>query len=785
MYLFFEYRRLDIVAKKKETNTTTSSLEERVRNYGSEIVQLDDVVDQVRQTKDMYIGRVSENAAFLTMVREIVQNSFDEILKGNAFSMDVYVTYDERTHQVIVSDNGRGIPIGKINTIFGTLHTSSNYKKELFNYSAGKNGCGACITNCLSKKFTVDTFISVDKAARHAEFNDGHIWSKGEQKIKCEDRQGTVISFIPNEDVIGMVTLEWRQVYDLLALMVPSMPIKTRVEFTGIDKTGKQYIETIMNKDGILTYIINTVDNPLIEPIYVTNDDGVHKVELMFTYDTIKEEHVTALNNTCPTDGGKHIDGAIDGITRFFRDYMNKIALNTNNKNKLTCTVQDIRVGLQLAISSFCINAEYNGQAKEILSAPEDMKPFVSQAVMLALNEWVKTHPNELQKLVKYFKEVIEMRTKQDKERVNLSKMFESSALSGLPQKYLKPNSRQGVELIIVEGDSAFGSARNVRDHAHQGILPSKGKILNVFDNPREKVLKNEELAGVLQILDAGYGKSFNLEKCKVDRVIIMADADPDGAHIRTLWLRFFALYTPGLLEAGRVFAALPPLYAIPEGKGYRYFGNELDFIKFIQKEFSKSVTLKTTVKGKPMTNAEVTKLLYNNDGYIQELLRVSANHAIDPYLLETIMINRKQTLKKFKDSIKKKYRFLDVEKSGDTIVLSGIANEKYHKVFFNEMLMKESVNICRYLDNANEVYIMNDKPATLCDIMSKFEDFKPPRLLRFKGLGEMNPDMLGLSTLRPDGDRTLVQYTVEDVHKEIEEMRYINSNKDLLLKED
>lgn len=762
----------------KKSNT---SLEDRVKNYSSEIKQISDFVEQVRQTPDVFIGKVKENAAFITMVREIFQNSVDEILKGNAFSPNIFLTYDERTHQVIVSDNGRGIPHGKIGIIFGTSHTSSNYVKEPYKYSAGKNGCGGSTTNALSSKFTVDSYVL--GKAKHAEFIEGHLWKKGEVDIPCEDKQGTVISFIPNETVIGQVTATWKDIYDLIALIVPSTPIGTHVEFTGIDKTGKQHIESIENRDGIITHLINMTQSPFIEPIIISNDDGTRKMEVAFTYDTGGEEEIVSLNNTCPTDGGTHVMGALDGITRYFRDYMNKIYLaNSKSKSKLTCTVNDIRQGLKLAISTFHLNALYNGQAKELLDN-DDMKPFVSQTIIAGLTEWSKSHSSELQKLCKYFKEVIEMRNKQDKDKVKLSSMFEASPLSGLPAKYLKPNSRHGIELIIVEGDSAFGSARNVRDHAHQGILPSKGKIPNVFEKTRAEALKNEELSGVLHIMDAGYGKNFNLDKCKVDRVIIMADADPDGAHIRTLWLRFFMLYCAPFVEAGRLFAALPPLYAIPIKGGYMYFGTKLDFVKYIQKEFSKACVIKS-IKGNTLKTSEVTRLLYNNSDYISELEKVSANHAIDPYLLEDILVNRKLPVNKFKSALLKKYRFLSFEKNGDTLVITGVANEKYHKVFVNGMLYKECENIIKYVDGSVNEFIMNDKVVSLYEVMRAFEGFKPPKISRFKGLGEMEPKMLGISTLRPDGDRTLVQYTVQSIEKELEEMRYINSNKDLLLKD-
>lgn len=767
-----------MATKKKEL-----SLEERAKNYGSEIQQISDFVAQVRQTPDVFIGKVKENAAFITMTREIFQNSIDEILKGNAFSPVIKVQYDERNHQVTVSDNGRGIPHGKIGVIFGESHTSSNYVKEPYKYSAGKNGCGGSTTNALSSKFTVDSYV-LGKAV-HVEFIEGHIWDKGEQKINCpKDAQGSVISFIPNEQVIGEVTSTWKDIYDLLAMITPSAPIGTVVQYTAIDKRGVKHNETIENKDGIITYLINMTQQPFIAPIIISNDDGTRKMDVAFTYDTSVEngdEAIISLNNTCPTDGGTHVIGCLDGITRYFRDYMNKIYLANNKNNKLTCTVGDIRQGLKLAVSTFHLKALYNGQAKELLDN-DDMKPFCSQTIMDGLNVWAQSHSGDLQKLCKYFKEVIEMRLRQDKEKVKLSNKFEASSLTGLPAKYLKPNGTRNLELIIVEGDSAFGSARLSRDPNCQGIFPVRGKVPNAFEKTLIEMLSNPEIAGILHILDSGYGKRFDISKCKFIKVIIMADADPDGAHIRTLLLRFLFMYCRPLIEAGRVFAALPPLYGIPERGGYRFFTDMVDFVKYIQKSFSQSFEVKT-VKGKIMTQKEVTRLLYNNADYVSEMNKVANTYAIDPLLLEDILINRDLPFSKFSNALKKKYRFLDCGQNGNIVTVKGVCYEKYHEIFITDQLFAECRNVIPFLEGSDPSYRLNDSVASLYMVMSQFNKFIPNRLDRFKGLGEMDPDMLGVSTLRPDGNRLLVQYTVDKFEQELEEMRYINSNKDLLLK--
>lgn len=753
----------------------------KVKGYGDEIKQITDFVEQVRQTPDVYIGKVHGNTAFLTMVREIFQNSIDEILKGNAFSPNVYVTYDERNHVVTNTDNGRGIPFGKIGIVFGSSHTSSNYNKQAYCYSAGKNGCGASVTNALSNKFIVDSYQL--GAGKHVEFVEGHIWDKGEVDVPVpKDAQGTTISFKPNETVIGNITSTWKDVYNLLSMIVPSAPLGTKVFYKSFDINGIERNDIIENTNGILTYLMGMTQNPMVEPIRITNDNGTMKMDMVFTYDASSEEEVVSLNNTCPTDGGTHVDGAIDGVCKFFRNYMNKIFLNNSKGKKITCTSNDVRVGLKLAISTFHLYALYNGQAKEILDN-EDMIQFVSDTVQLGLAEWSKTNPNDLQKICKYIKDVIEIRLKADKEKIKLSTKFNSSAISGgLPDKYIKPNGNRGLEFIIVEGDSAFGSARNVRDANTQGILPIRGKILNAFVKSRADVLKNAEVAAILTILDdGGYGSSFDLSKCKFDKVIIDADADPDGGHIRTLLLILFALYCRPLVEAGRLYAAVPPLYAIPEKKGYRYFTEKIDFVRFVQNRFSKEYQV-CDHNGHIMNHKDVLAILYNNSDYKKDLESVSTNHAIDPLLMETIVKYRKLPFNKFAKVIKSHYRFMEVYNDNGVIMLKGLANEKSHEVYISDSLFEEARYVVNNIDASPEYFIVNGEKCTLYQLMCAFDKFTPNRLLRFKGLGEMDPDMLAISTLRPDGDRLLIQYTFEDIEREIQEMRYINSNKNLLL---
>ena len=764
------------------------SLEEEIKNYGNKIKTIKDDVEKIRQTPDVMIGKVANNAAFLTMTREIVQNAFDEILKGVASSPYVFVTYDELSHTVTVEDNGRGIPHGMIDTIFGHDHSSSNYDKKPFQWSAGKNGCGGFSTNALSHKFTVTSFV-LGKGV-HAEFVEGHIWKKGEVQLKaseCTGKQGSIISFVPNEDIIGQVTATWHDIYRLLMMITPSTPLGTTVEFTGIDKEGKKHIETIQNKDGVITYLIMMTQKPYVSPICISAQDpnGIMKMDFAFTYDTSadSEEEIISLNNTCPTTSGTHVDGALDGLTRWFRNYMNKIYL-ANSRKKLTCTANDIRNGLKLAISTFHIKGIYNGQAKEILGNP-DMVPFVSQSVQNGLNEWSKSNQNDLQKVCKWIKESIELRLKTDKEKEKISKNYQTDIFSGYPDKYLKPNGHKYVEFFIVEGDSAFGSARDSRNAEFQGIYPIRGKIANAMTKSRSAILNNAECSGILNIIGGGYGKNFDLSKVKVDKVIIMSDADPDGAHIRTLLLVFLALYCRPLVEAGMVYAVLPPLYGVPTGRGkdWKFFADDVDFIKWVQHQFCNEYTLGDVGSDKTMSNKELVAFIYRNRNYIEDINNVATYTAIDPLLLETLIQNKNLKPDKLIAHVKKQYRFMNgtYDEKAKTIIFKGLAGGKDHEIYFNDHLLQQCENIIPIIRGNKPFYNLNGVPKSPFEIMQTVNGFMPPKLSRFKGLGEMDPSMLATSTLDPE-NRTLIRYTFDDIVKSIDQMRYINSNKNTLL---
>ena len=570
------------------------------------------------------------------------------------------------------------------------------------------------------------------------------------------------------------------------------MPLSTKgskVTFNAIDNNGKKHSEVIVNEDGIFKYIVDLTTHPLVMPISGFKDTGYMKMDISFTYDStdMDNESILAFCNSCPTIAGPHIDGFKEGIAYFFTNYMNKVYLtNTSGKKKnkdLKLTAADTRSGLKAVISAAHLKPVFSGQAKEILDN-KDMGPFIKNGVIEALEDWSKNNPKDFAKVCRYLKDVAELRLKQDKEKINLNKKYNSNSLTGLPSKYIAPIGKKDLELWIVEGDSAAGSMQNNRDIQTQGYFPIRGKLPNAFEKSAKDFLENAEVAGIINIIGGGYGKNFDISKVKWDKIIFGADADADGSHICALLLRFFILYMPQLITEGRVYKAVPPLYGLPAKDGKTiYFTERIDYIKYVQKLFAKNNSVCYS-DGKNITPTELTKILYINADYTYELLRIANRYAVDPELLETLLFLHLSgaDYKKLKSAIEKKYRFIKVEKINGVTHIQGSLNSKIQTIFFNERAISDCEKIINILNkNKNVTFKINGNVSSLYELMTKFDESSPKNIARYKGLGEMDGAELNESTLNRN-NRVLIQYTLEDVKFVVNEIRYYEDNKEKLL---
>ena len=764
----------------------TPEMIQNIEQYGDQIITLDNFVKVVRQNPGYQLGSIG-NKGIQNASREVWQNSFDEMDKKDSPCTWVKITFDERTCGFTTEDNGRGIPFGDMLRIFSDPNTSSNYVKKPGEYSSGLHGVGAKVTNAVSHVFIIESYRYTGEG-RRLEFYEGYPWDKGEVKIpNKEKKNGTKIYFEPSVDALEEFRVTWKDVYRWLQNIAPLNNVGDVIYFTGIDKNGKVYEEKIVNQDGIFTYLIRDTESPLIAPIEFHKDNGQMKVDCAFTWDTSETstDHITAFACKCPTIFGTHITGFEEGICTFFSNYMNKIYLASQKKSKLSVTKNDIKCGLKAVVSAFHIKPIFDGQSKEKFTNTE-MEPFMKETINEMMDQWTRKNPKDLATLCKYFKDVAEMRMSADKQRIRLTDKYNKSKLTGLPSKYVAPKNKKGAEFFITEGDSAASLIKNHRLNESQGYFPIRGKIVNAFRTPRDKFLANPEVAGIIQIIGGGYGRNFDISKVKWDKIIFCTDADPDGNHIKALLLRFFILYMPQLIEAGKVYAALPPLYGIKLGKDkYIYLRDRMEYVKYIQKEFSKNHKV-NKADNKPLSTRELSSILYKNIDYEDEVNRVAKNHAIDPVLLEAIMIMvyNKATYAKLSKAIKKQFRFIqDISKDKNgTIIIEGLVGSKYQTVFVNDLLIQESKPILDYIDqNTSMVYKINEEAVSLYELMHMFNKSAPSSIQRYKGLGEMDGKRLFDSTLDPS-KRTLIQYTMEDVKSEIETIKYYEDDMSRLL---
>lgn len=511
---------------KKEDNL--NNYIDSIKNYENELVKIESFIEGVRTLPGFYIGAIG-NVGWLACIREIFQNAIDEMKRKNSPCHYVKVHFDERNQEAIIEDTGRGIPHGRIIEIYTTERMSSNYhKKEHDDYTSGTHGVGSGVALALSKYFSVNSYVLGN--AVQVIFDSGIPWDRGEYKIPCpQGRQGTTITMSPDTTILGNVDLTCQEVFDMVFKIFTLIDIGDRIDFIGINKEGKEAIfEELTNKDGIITNLIINTQSPLITPITFGDDTGRMKAEIAFTYDTTdltSEEIITSFANFTPTTDGTHVSGFLDGLFIYFRNYMNKIFLG--EKSKITVVNNDIRTGLRAVVNSAHIEPVFKGQFKGVLSN-EDMKPFVRNLTIKSLEEWAKTHSSDLQKICKFIKDIAEIRMKSDDNKIKLSSKYESSLLTGKPKGYKPASGNKDLELIIVEGKSALGSAINSRDASMQALYAIRGKMPNAFSTPKAKFLSNAEVASIINIVGGGYGKSFDISKVKWKRIIFLADADPD-----------------------------------------------------------------------------------------------------------------------------------------------------------------------------------------------------------------------------------------------------------------
>lgn len=541
-------------------------------NYNAEQIHVLEGLEAVRKRPAMYIGSTSSRGLH-HLVYEVVDNSIDEALAGYCSDIKVIIHKD---NSITVIDNGRGIPVDMmkkekkpaVEVIMTVLHAGGKFGDGGYKVSGGLHGVGVTCVNALSEHMEVE--VRRGGKCYGIEFAKGKTSKKLYEKGDCETT-GTTVHFKPDATIFT----ETEYSYDTLRLRIRELAFLNKgITISLTDERAENKSETFHFAGGIIEYVeFMDKDKDKInpKPIYLEGEKNAVIVEVAMQYcDTYSENIFTYVNNINTEEGGTHLSGFRKALTRTINAYARKTNMLKENEDALSG--DDVREGLTAVLSLKVQNPQFESQTKIKLGNSEVM-PIVDNLVGDTLAEFMEENPQVAKKLVE--KAIIAARARLAARKAReLTRRKNAMDLGGLPGKLADCKSRnvEDTEIYLVEGNSAGGSAKQGRNSDFQAILPLRGKILNVEKARLDKVLSSEEIRNMITAFGCGIGDDFNLEKARYGKIIIMTDADVDGAHIRTLLLTFFYRYMQPLIKEGHVFIAQPPLYLIRKNQKQHYY---------------------------------------------------------------------------------------------------------------------------------------------------------------------------------------------------------------------
>jgi len=540
--------------------------------YGADQIQILEGLEAVRKRPGMYIGSTSSKGLH-HLVYEIVDNAVDEALAGYCDTIDVTINSD---NSITVIDNGRGIPvennkkkgISTVEVVFTILHAGGKFGGGGYKVSGGLHGVGASVVNALSE--WLEVVVELDGKVYKQRFEKGKVVSNLEV-VGETNRTGTTVTFLPDKDIFEETVYE----YDILKQRLREMAFLTKnIKIILRDLRGEEKVEnTFHYEGGIKEYVqyLNKNKNVLYDDIIYCEGqkDSVYVEVALQHNDSYTEGCYSFVNNITTPEGGTHLAGFKNALTKTFNDYARSQKYLKDNEQNLSG--EDIREGLTAIISIKIPEPQFEGQTKQKLGNSE-ARGAVDSVVSEQLTYFLELNPSVAKMMCE--KAILAQRAR-DAARKARDLTRRKTALEGmsLPGKLADCSDKdpKNCEIYIVEGDSAGGSAKTARSRATQAILPLRGKILNVEKSRLDKILVNNEIRAMITAFGTGIGEEFDIEKLRYHKIIIMTDADVDGAHISTLLLTFLYRFMPDLIKKGYVYLAQPPLYKVEKNKVVRY----------------------------------------------------------------------------------------------------------------------------------------------------------------------------------------------------------------------
>lgn len=550
------------------------ALAKKVNNeYNDSSIQVLEGLEAVRKRPGMYIGS-TDSRGLHHLVYEIVDNAVDEALSGYGSEIDVTIHED---NSITVADSGRGMPVGMhasgiptVEVIFTVLHAGGKFGQGGYKTSGGLHGVGASVVNALSKWLTVT--IVRDGVEYQQKFKNGGKPDGTLKKIgKTKKANGTIVHFLPDDTIFSTTKFS----YEILAERLRESAFLLKgVKISLSDLRGEEPVKEVFHyEEGIKEFVdyLNEEKDTLTPVVYFSGEKEGIEVEVAYQYnDGYSENVLSFVNNVRTKDGGTHEAGMKAAMTKSYNEYARKVGLLKERDKNLEGS--DFREGLAAVLSIRVPEnlLQFEGQTKEKLGtsvARTVVDNVISEQMGFYLQENSEMSQMLVRKAIKAREAREAARKAREESRNGKKRKKGESLLSGKLTPAQSRNPKKN-ELYLVEGDSAGGSAKQGRDRKFQAILPLRGKVINTEKAKMQDILKNEEINTMIYTIGAGVGPEFSIEDCNYDKVIIMTDADTDGAHIQVLLLTFFYRYMKPLIEAGKVYIALPPLYKVSKGQG-------------------------------------------------------------------------------------------------------------------------------------------------------------------------------------------------------------------------
>jgi len=763
--------------------------------YGADSIKVLKGLDAVRKRPGMYIGDTDDGSGLHHMVYEVVDNAIDEALAGHADLVTVTLNEDG---SVTVTDNGRGIPtaihaeegVSAAEVIMTQLHAGGKFDQNSYKVSGGLHGVGVSVVNALSD--WLELVVYRDGKKHSVRFERGETVRSlaviGDAPMR-EDKghllTGTEVTFYPSVTTFSHIdfdlkTLEHR--LRELAFLNSGVVIKLS------DHRGAEPVEILLHYEGGVEAFVRHLDKsktPILKDVIVIRGqkDGIEVDLALWWNDSYHETMLCFTNNIPQRDGGTHLSAFRASLTRVMGSYIESSGLA--KKEKVAPTGEDAREGLTCVLSVKVPDPKFSSQTKDKLVSSE-VRPAVENLCSEGLSQWFEEHPVEARLIVSKIIEAASAREAARKAR-DLTRRKSALEISSLPGKLADCQERDPAksELFIVEGDSAGGSAKQARNRENQAVLPLRGKILNVERARFDRMLSSELIGTLILALGTGIGRDdFNADKLRYHKIILMADADVDGAHIRTLLLTFFYRQMPELIERGHVYIAQPPLYKVSKGKQHRYVKDQAEMDAYLIEEGCGDAEL-DLANGERRMGLDLQALVREAKAFKALVDRLAARapaFAIEQGALAGLFTETGELEARAASAAERLNLYAeegDGAWSGARAEQGGVLFSRVRRAVTETIVLDEqlgrSLDARRLAERAGAfeglfdqpgVYRRKDKSTTIrgpLDLLNAVLDAgkKGMAIQRYKGLGEMNPEQLWETTLDVNA-RTLLQVKVE-----------------------